>query len=94
MPRGLAKESFSYVARVLLYLYDREAQGVPPSLSEIISETGVPRAVFYNHLKDNLAREGYVVYEKTQERIIIARLTEKGRRLAECLAGCRDVLPL
>ena len=62
MPRELAKESFSYVARVLLYLYDRESRAVPPSLSEIITEAGVPRAVFYNHLKENLAREGYVAY--------------------------------
>ena len=94
MPRELAKESFSYVARVLLYLYDRENGGAPPSLSEIINEAGVPRAVFYNHLKENLAREGYVIYEKTPDRIIIARLTDKGRKLAKCLASCRDVLPL
>ena len=94
MTRDIGKESLAYVTRILLYLYDREKTGKPhPSLSDIIEETGVPRAVFYNHLKDNLEKAGYVEYEKTPERIILAKLTSRGRRLAECLDKCRDILP-
>ena len=94
MTRDIGKESLVYVTRVLLYLYDRERTGkLYPSLSEIIEKTGVPRAVFYNHLKDNLEKARYVEYEKTPDRVILAKLTSQGRRLAQCLDKCRDILP-
>lgn len=94
-PKSTGKEAFSYVARILLYLYERELKNLPPpSLSQVIEEAGIPRATFYNHLKDNLANDGYVKYEQTPDRIILVQLTEKGRRLAECLWQCREVLPL
>ncbi|MEB3862340.1 MAG: hypothetical protein GSR84_09015 [Desulfurococcales archaeon] len=53
----------------------------------------MPRAVFYNHLKDNLEKARYVEYEKTPDRVILAKLTSQGRRLAQCLDKCRDILP-
>lgn len=87
--KGIAHEKFGYVVRTLLYLLDVDK---PPTVMEFLEEEIVPRATFYNHLKNNLEKAGLVEFRVNPDRTITIHLTEKGRRLAEALKSVEDVL--
>ena len=85
---------FWHVATVLLKLKEYEDRGYSPTISELIEATGISQSLFHTSLKRKFEEAGLVRYRHNPDRTITVHLTEKGRRLAECLERCRDVLPL
>jgi len=89
MKKTIAQEKFGYVINVLLYLLNKEK---PPTVMEFLEAKIVPRATFYNHLKDSLEKAGLVTFKVNPDRTITMHLTEKGRKLAQCLKQCEQIL--
>ena len=85
---------FWHVASVLLTLYEYEQQGYTPTVSELINKTGISPSLFHTSLKNKFVAARLIELQHNPDRTVTVRLTEKGRRLAECLWRCRDVLPL
>ncbi|BAA79863.1 hypothetical protein ASQ66_gp44 [Aeropyrum pernix spindle-shaped virus 1] len=83
---------FGHLIRILPTLLEFEKKGYEPSLAEIVKASGVSEKTFFMGLKDRLIRAGLVKEETLSYRVKTLKLTEKGRRLAECLEKCRDVL--
>ena len=83
---------FGHLIRILPTLLEFEKKGDKPSLAEIVKASGVSEKTFFMGLKDRLIRAGLVEEETLNYRIKTLKLTEKGRRLAECLEKCRDIL--
>ena len=89
----LGEASFESLARVLLALLDYEREGRAPSLADIARRAGISESILLARVKDELVKAGLVEEESlTIYRIKTLRLTERGRRLAECLEPCRDLL--
>ena len=86
---GIGEELFKNVAKALITLYKYKGN---PTISELIQESGINHAVFYNHLKRNLERAGWVEFRVNPDRTITAHLTQKGRKVAEALATIEDIL--
>ena len=82
MKKTLAQEKFGYVVNVLLYLLNQEK---PPTVMEFLEAKIVPRATFYNHLKDSLEKAGLVEFRVNPDRTITMHLTGRGRKIAEVL---------
>jgi ACR3 family arsenite efflux pump ArsB len=81
------------VAIPTLALLDYEREGGTPSLADIARKAGVSEETLLAGVKDKLVRAGLVEEESlTLYRIKTLRLTEKGRRLAECLEPCKDLI--
>jgi len=90
---ALEEIRFGPLARILLTLLDFEGESSTPSIAEILRRAGVDESFFLSDVKDKLVRAGLVVEETvTIFSIRTLRLTERGRRLAECLKPCRDML--
>jgi len=85
----ISHEKFGYVIRVLLYLLEVDK---PPTIMDFMESRIVPRATFYNHLKRNLEKAGLVEFRVNPDRTISMHLTDEGRKLAECLKQCEDIL--
>ena len=92
--RYLEELRFGHLARILLTLLEYEEKGYKPSLAEIIAKADVSESAFFTRVKDKLIRAGLVEEETLSSRIKTLKLTEKGRRLAECLASCRPIIGL
>jgi len=91
-PKPAGRILLWHAAAVLLALLEREREGgPPPTLTELIRETGISESVFHLRLKRTLEEAGLVEYAR-EDRKVTARLTEKGRRLAACLASCKDLI--
>jgi len=89
MKKSLAQEKFGYVVNVLLYLLNQEK---PPTVMEFLEAKIVPRATFYNHLKDSLEKAGIVEFRVNPDRTITMHLTERGRKIAEALRSIEEKL--
>ena len=83
---------FGHLVRILTTLLEYERMGYKPSLAELISKAGVSESAFHVRVKDKLVKAGLVVEESIPPRIKTLRLTERGRRLAECLEKCQDLV--
>ncbi len=83
---------FGHLLRILTTLLDYEERSYEPSLMEIVKNSGVSEKTFHMGLKQKLIQAGLVEEKTLTSRIKTLKLTEKGRRLAECLKPCRDVL--
>ena len=70
-----------------------ESNGYNPTISELIQATGISQSLFHTSLKRKFKDAGLLVFKKNPDRTITVHLTEKGRRLAECLSKCSDILP-
>lgn len=90
--KGICHEILKNVVKPLLTLLDFERRKYIPTLSEFLEQTGIGRTVFFSHLKGNLASACLVEFRVIPDRTITVHLTEKGRRLAECLKQCEDIL--
>jgi hypothetical protein len=76
----------SHVARVLLTLLKAEREGRTLTVSELIDEAGLYASTFYATLRRALEEGELASFEvDKRERIIYVRLTERGRKLAQCL---------
>jgi len=89
---GIGDELFRNVVKALLTLHRLEKEGYSPTVSEFIRESEINHAVFYNHLKRNLERSGWVIFKVNPDRTITMHLTEKGRRVAEALSSIEKEL--
>ena len=85
---------FGHLVRILTTLLEYEREGYTPSLMEIIEKSGVSEKTFHMGLKQRLIRASLVEEETLSSRIKTLKLTERGRRLAECLKACRTLLGL
>jgi len=84
---------FDHLAKVLLLLYDNERRGERPFLvSELADKARISRSVFFMRLKKKLEDAGLVEFRVNPDRTVTVHLTVKGRRLAECLKQCEDIL--
>ena len=81
-----------HLARILITLYELEKQGYTPSLAELVKKAGVSESAFYTRVKQKMVRAGLVKEETLPYRVKTLRLTPEGRRLAECLLQCRDLI--
>ncbi len=90
--KGISHEILKNVVKPLLTLLDFERRKYTPTLSEFLEQAGISRTVFFSHLKRNLANAGLVEFRVNPDRTITVHLTEKGRKLAECLKQCEDIL--
>ena len=81
-----------HVAAVLLTLKQHEDRGYNPTISELIQKTGISQSLFHTSLKRKFEEAGLLKFKRNPDRTITVHLTEKGRRLAECLARCQDIL--
>ena len=83
---------FGHLIKILPTLLDFEEKGYTPSLAEIVKASGVSEKTFFMGLKDRLKKAGLVEEETLSYRVKTLKLTEKGRRLAECLKACKVIL--
>ena len=90
--RGIGYEIFKNVAIALLALYKFEEKGYNPTVSDFLEEADLSRSVFFNHLKRNLEKAELVEFRVNPDRTITMHLTDEGRKLAECLKQCEDIL--
>ena len=90
--KPLEEIRFGHLYRILLSLLDYEKQGYQPSLAELIEKAGISESAFYTRVNDRLIRAGLVKEEILTFRIKTLKLTDKGRKLAECLLPCRDLI--
>ena len=90
--RYLEELRFGHLARILLALLDYEREGYTPSLAEIVKRASVSESAFFTRVKERLIRAGLVREETLSYRVKTLKLTEKGRRLAECLRPCREIM--
>ena len=78
--------SFGHIANAIITLYKAEKQGKILTISQLRDVAQIPETTFYRTIRNALEKGGFVVYKVNErERIIEVYLTEKGRRLAECL---------
>ena len=78
--------SFGHIVNALIALLKAEEEGRRLTVSELRREAGIPETTFYRTVKEALEKGGLVKYEvDTRERIIEVHLTDKGRKLAQCL---------
>ena len=90
----LEKIQFGHLVKILLLLLEAEKANREITISQISPKTGISPSVFYGSLKTKLERAGLVKYRHNPDRTITVHLTEKGRKLAECLERCREALSL
>ena len=90
--KELSKIQFGHLVRILTTLLELERGGYTASLMEIAEKSGVSQKTFFMGLKSRLIKAGLVVEENIPPRIKTLKLTETGRRLAECLEQCKRVL--
>jgi len=75
----------SHVAKVLLTLLKAEKEGRNITVTELINESGIQSSTFYATIRRALEEGKLAVFEvDRKERVIYARLTDKGRKLAMC----------
>ena len=92
MPRDLGSELFRNVVKALLTLLEYEDRSKAPTVSEFLETSGLNRTIFFQHLKRNLENAGLVEFRVNPDRTITMHLTEKGRKLAQCLKQCEEIL--
>jgi len=72
--------------RSLLTLLRAEREGRTLSVTEFLRETKIPSATFYSTVKEALVSYGFVeVVTNPRERVVTIKLTDRGRKLAQCL---------
>ncbi|MEB2835671.1 MAG: hypothetical protein GSR80_000607 [Desulfurococcales archaeon] len=81
-----------HVAAVLLKLREYEEEGYNPTISELIDATGVSPSLFHTSLKRKFEAAGLLKFRRNPDRTVTVQLTEKGRKLAECLKPCREII--
>jgi len=81
-----------HVAAVLLKLKEYEERGYNPTISELIEAAGISQSLFHTSLKRKFEDAGLLEFRRNPDRTITVHLTEKGRRLTECLEKCRDLV--
>lgn len=89
---NIGNELFKHVVNALLTLLYAEEKGIELTVSDFLEEAGVSKPVFFNHLKKNLERAGWVVFRFNPDRTITMHLTDDGRRIAKAMKDIEDVL--
>lgn len=89
---SIGNELFKNVVRSILVLYEFKKQGIEPTVSEFLKESGINHSVFHNHLKRNLQKAGWVEIRVNRDRTVTLRLTEQGERVAKAFDSIRDLL--
>jgi DNA-binding MarR family transcriptional regulator len=75
----------SHVARVLLVLLKAEKEGRALTVTQLINDSGIQSSTFYATLRRALEEGKLVLFEVDREhRVIYAKLTDRGRKLAQC----------
>ena len=92
MPSDIGRELFRNVVKALITLIELEEQNYVATVSDFLNEAGLNKTIFFQHLKRNLERSGWVEFRVNPDRTITVHLTEKGRKLAKCLKQCEDIL--
>jgi DNA-binding MarR family transcriptional regulator len=83
MPRKGAE--FKHVTSALLTLLKAEREGRVLSVTEFLKESDIPSTTFYGNIRDLLTSYGFVeMVANPRERMITIKLTERGRKLAQC----------
>jgi len=79
--------AFGHTAKVLLALLKAEKEGRELSLTELVYETRISTSTMYTTIKESLVEGGLIeVIPKAGEvKGVYVRLTEKGRKIAQCL---------
>jgi len=78
--------SFGHLVNALVTLLKAEKEGKVLTVTELRRLAGIPETSFFRTVKEALQKGGLVEYRVDErERIIEVHLTEKGRKLAECL---------
>jgi len=77
---------FGHIVNALIALLKAEEEGKKLTVSELRKEANIPETTFYRTVKEALEKGGFVEYKvNSRERIIEVYLTDKGRKLAQCL---------
>ena len=92
MPRDIGGELFRNVAKALIILYKSEQKGYIPTVSDFLDESRINRTTFFQHLKRNLEKAGWVEFRVNPDRTITMHLTQKGRKIAQALASIEKEL--
>jgi len=80
------RAEFRHIVRSLLTLLRAEREGRTLSVTEFLRETKIPSATFYSTVKEALVSYGFVeVVTNPRERVVTIKLTDRGRKLAQCL---------
>jgi len=75
-----------HVARVLLTLLKAEREGRVLTVTQLINDSGIQSSTFYATLRRALEEGKLITFEVDREhRVIYVKLTDKGRKLAQCL---------
>ncbi|NPA96390.1 MAG: hypothetical protein GXO32_02160 [Crenarchaeota archaeon] len=86
MPREWWHAPIGHIIRALRTLYRAEREGRELSFTELIEESRIPETTFYRTIKRALIEGGFITIETNpRERVMVIKLTEKGRKLAQCL---------
>ena len=82
----MRRAEFRHIVRSLLALLSAEREGRTLSVTEFLRETKIPSATFYSTVKEALVSYGFVeVVTNPRERVVTIKLTDRGRKLAQCL---------
>ena len=81
-----------HAAAILTTLLESEQAGIEITISELIQKTGISPSLFHTSLKKKFIDSGLIELKRNPDRTITVRLTDKGRKLAECLLPCRDLI--
>ena len=82
----MRRAEFRHIVRSLLTLLRAEREGRTLSVTEFLRETKIPSATFYSTVKEALVSYGFVeVVTNPRERVVTIKLTDRGRKLAQCL---------
>ena len=75
----------SHLERVLLVLLKTEKEGRTVTVTRLINDSGIQSSTFYATLRRALEEGKLVLLEVDREhRVIYAKLTDRGRKLAQC----------
>jgi DNA-binding MarR family transcriptional regulator len=79
--------ALGHTAKVLQILLKAEREGRELSLTDLVYETRISTSTMYTTVKESLIEGGLIeVVPKTGEvKGVYVKLTEKGRKLAQCL---------
>jgi len=78
-----------YLVRILRALYEAESQGIYMMVRSMVAEkAGIPPSTYFGGLKHRLLAGGLFEEVDVTRRVKALKLTDKGRRMAECILKC------
>ncbi len=75
----------------LRVLYEAEGQGVQMMIHSMVAEkAGIPPSTYFGGLKHRLLESGLFEEVNVTRRVKALKLTDKGRKMAECILKCEN----